>query len=87
MSHCQSLEFESAGVRQTPAEYVGQCKVLYILYHDCSLRDKIFCKLGVSPPSTLHPYKQYVTKMQDGGILGLYKVVDAYLEIRGSGNV
>ena len=30
MSHCQSLEFESAGVRQTPAEYVGQCKVLHI---------------------------------------------------------
>ena len=75
------------GTRQSHelCEYPDALKELtYILYRDQSLREKVFFKLGVSPPTTLHQYKQYITKMQAGGILGVYKVIDAYLDIRGS---
>ena len=73
------------GTRQSPeqCEYPDALKELaYILYHDQSLRGKIFSNLGVYPPTTLPQYKQYITKKQVGGILGVYKVIDAYLGIR-----
>lgn len=74
-----------SGTRQSPelCEYPDVLKELvYILYYNRSLREKIFSNLGISPPTTLHLYKQYITKMQVGGILGAYEVVNAYLDIR-----
>jgi hypothetical protein len=73
--------------RQTPVmcKYPDALKELvYLLYHDESLREKVFSKLGISKPTSLQLYKQYITKMQVGGIIGVYKVIDAYLDIRRS---
>ena len=42
----------------------------------------IFSELGVSLPTTLQQYKQYIMKIQVGGIFGAYNVIDAYLNIR-----
>jgi len=73
------------GTRQSPefCEYPDVLKELvYILYHDRSLRQKIFGKLGISAPSTLYLYKRYIIRPQNGGILGVYKVIDAYLDVR-----
>lgn len=72
------------GTKQSPelCEHPDALKELvYLLYRDQSLRGKIFSKLGVPPPTTLRLYKQYITKMQVGGILGAYKVVDAYIDV------
>jgi hypothetical protein len=79
----------SQGTRQSHdmCQYPDAMKELtYILYHDQLLRKKIFSKFGVSPPTTLNDYKQYITKIQVGGIFGVYKVIDTYLDIRLSGS-
>lgn len=57
-------------------------ELVYILYQDPSLREKIFESLGVASPSSLYRYKMYITKVQAGGLLGAYKVVSAYLDVR-----
>jgi hypothetical protein len=57
-------------------------EVAFILYSDKALREKIFAHLGIGPPSTMFLYKRYITKRQSGGILGVYRVIDAYLDIR-----
>lgn len=58
-------------------------ELVYILFHDQSLREKIFSQLGLSPPDTLSQYKRYITKANDGELIGAYKIVDAYLDVRG----
>lgn len=73
------------GVRQSPelCEYPDVLKELvYIIYQDEVLREKVFSTLGVNAPSTLYLYKRYITKEQDEGIFGAYKVVNAYLDVR-----
>jgi hypothetical protein len=57
-------------------------EIVYILYRDNSLREKVFAKLGVAAPSNLYLYKRYITKPREGRLLGVYKVVDAYLSVR-----
>jgi hypothetical protein len=57
-------------------------ELVYILYRDVSLREKVFAKLGVTMPSNLYLYKRYITKPRDGRLLGVYRVVDAYLRVR-----
>jgi hypothetical protein len=57
-------------------------EIMYVLYQDRSLREKIFARLGVAPPMTLYNYKRYITKVQDGGTLGVYNVLSAYLDVR-----
>jgi hypothetical protein len=61
-------------------------ELVFILYQDNSLRAKVFAKLGVAVPSNLYLYKRYITKSSDGGLLGIYKVVDAYLRVRDEEN-
>jgi hypothetical protein len=73
------------GTRQTPAlcEYPDVLKELaYILFQDQSLREKVFAKLDHPPPSTMSLYKRYIVKPQDGGILGTYNAINAYLDVR-----
>lgn len=62
-------------------------ELLYILYHNESLRKKVFSKLGHSTPSSLSLYKRYISKMQCIGILGAYNVIDAYLDVREGGEL
>ena len=57
-------------------------ELVYILYQDSSLREKIFASLGVASPPTLDRFKKYITKVQGGGLLGAYKVVSTYLDVR-----
>jgi hypothetical protein len=73
------------GVKQTHelCDYPDALKeVVFILYKDISLRQRVFSKLGVTMPSNLYLYKRYITKPSDGGLLGVYKVLDAYLHVR-----
>jgi hypothetical protein len=73
------------GTKRSPelCDYPDVLKeVAFILYSDKPLREKIFAHLGISPPSTLFLYKRYITKVQHGGILGVYRVIDAYLDVR-----
>jgi hypothetical protein len=81
----RSITRAPQGTRQTPefCEYPDVLKELvYILYQDRSLHEKVFGKLGVPPPSTLHRYKWYITREQEGGIFGAYEVVHTYLDVR-----
>ena len=73
------------GKKRSPelCEYPDVLKeVAFILYSDKALREKIFAHLGIAPPNSLFLYKRYITKVHHGGILGVYKVIDAYLDIR-----
>jgi len=60
-------------------------ELVYILYQNEALRTKIFAKLGVAQPSSLTLYQRFIGKRQHDGILGAYEVVNAYLELRESG--
>ncbi len=60
-------------------------ELVYILYQNEALRTKIFAKLGVARPSSLTLYQRFIGKRQHDGILGAYEVVNAYLELRESG--
>ena len=57
-------------------------ELAYVLYRDDSLRGKVFAKLGVAEPSSLYLYKRYITRSSKEGLLGVYKVIDAYLRVR-----
>jgi hypothetical protein len=59
-------------------------EIVFVLYENRPLCEKIFAKLGVLLPSGEYGYKRYITKRQDGGIFGAYKVINAYLDIRES---
>jgi hypothetical protein len=75
----------SAGTQQTSdlCEYPDVLKELvYILYQDEALREKIFAKLGAAGPSGLSLYQRFIGKRRHGGIFGAYEVVNAYLELR-----
>lgn len=56
-------------------------ELVYIVYQNPALRQKVFEKIGCSEPSNLSMYKRYISKLQQG-ILGLYGVVCAYLDVR-----
>ena len=78
----------SAGTQQTSdlCEYPDVLKELvYILYQDEVLREKIFARLGVDGPSSLSLYQRFIGKRRHGGIFGAYEVVNAFLELRESG--
>jgi hypothetical protein len=73
------------GSKQTPkmCEYPDALKELvYIIYEDRALRQKVFAKLGIPEPSHLHRYKQYVTAAEEGQLPAVYKIIDAYLRAR-----
>ncbi len=77
-----------AGTKQTPdhCEYPDVLKELvYILYQEEVLRKKIFTRLGVAEPSSLSLYQRFIGKRRHGGIYGAYEVVNAFLELRESG--
>jgi hypothetical protein len=76
-----------AGTKQTSdhCEYPDVLKELvYILYQEEVLRKKIFTRLGVAEPSSLSLYQRFISK-RHGGIYGAYEVVNAFLELRESG--
>ena len=58
-------------------------ELVYILFQDQSLWEKIFSQLGLPSPDTLSLYKQYIMKAKDGELIDTYKFVDAYLDARG----
>ena len=77
-----------AGNQQTSdlCEYPDVLKELvYILYQDEVLREKIFARLGVDGPSSLSLYQRFIGKIRHGGFFGAYEVVNAFLELRESG--
>ena len=80
----------SAGAQQTSdlCEYPDVLKELvFILYQDEVSREKIFSRLGVAGPSSLSLYQRFIGKRRHGGIFGAYEVVNAFLELRESGEV
>jgi len=78
-----------AGTKQTPdlCEYPDVLKELvYIVYQDEVLREKIFTRLGVARPSSLSLYQRFIGKRRQDGIFGAYEVVNAFLELRETGD-
>jgi hypothetical protein len=59
-------------------------ELVYILYENQPLRQRIFARLGDTMPSSLIRYQRYISE-KEGGIFGAYNVVDAYLDIRDKG--
>jgi hypothetical protein len=59
-------------------------ELVYILYENQPLRQKIFARLGDTMPSSLGRYQQYISEKK-GGIFGAYNVINAYLDIRDEG--
>jgi hypothetical protein len=59
-------------------------ELVFILYKDEALRQKIFTKLGTAQPSSLTLYQRFIGKRRGDGILGAYEVVNAYLELKES---
>lgn len=78
------------GTQPSPGELCEYPDVLkelaYILYQDQSLRKQIFTKLGVAPPSSLYLYKRFIAKRREGNFWA-YEVINAYLELRESGEL
>jgi len=62
-------------------------QLIYVLYRDKSLRSQVFTKLGVAEPSGMYLYKKFISQKQRGDILGVYLVINAYLELRESGEL
>jgi hypothetical protein len=78
------------GARPSPdlCEYPDILKELvFIIYQNKSLREKVFTKLGVTQPASLHTFQRFVGKKQGDGILGAYEVLNGYLELRDSGEL
>ena len=76
------------GFKQGPevCEFPDAMKELaYIVYKKQSLCEKVFGKLGANVPINVSVYKRYITRRHDGPLLGVYKVIDAYLRIREEG--
>lgn len=64
-------------------EYPDVLKELsYIVYQDSRVRDLVFAELGDPSPLNMASYKRYIGKRQKGGLLGLYRVLVAYLDLR-----
>jgi len=59
-------------------------ELVYVLYQDEALRQKIFTKLDIAQPSSLTLYQRFIGKKQRDGIFGAYEVVNTYLELRES---
>lgn len=62
-------------------------QLVFVLYHDASLRRQVFAKLRTQAPATSFLYKRYITKKPHGELFGAYEVVNAYLEVRESSEV
>lgn len=60
-------------------------KLAYTVYRKQEIRKAIFDKLGHSTPSTVASYRRFVGKKSAGGLLGVYQVLDAYLDLREAG--
>jgi hypothetical protein len=56
-------------------------ELVYIVYRDEGLRNRVFSKLGHSTPGNLILYNRYIGK-KSGGTFGAYNVLDAYLDLR-----
>jgi hypothetical protein len=78
------------GTRNTGnlCEYPDVLKELaYIIYKETQVKNVVFTKLGAPVPTTLHSYKRFIGKKCGGGLLGLYKVMATYLDLRESGGL
>jgi hypothetical protein len=62
-------------------------ELTYILYQKQTIRNAIFNTLAHPPPTTLVTYWRFLGKKQAGGLLGVYEVLDAYLDLRAAGVV
>ena len=62
-------------------------ELTYVLYRKQAIRNAIFTRLGHTPPSTLVMYWRFLGKKRAGGLLGVYEVLDAYLDLKEAGVV
>ena len=81
-------EMPAPGTRYTGdmCDYPDVLKELsYMLYQDTTAKNAIFAKLGAPVPMTVALYKRFIGKRCKGGLLGLYEVLAAYLDLRATG--
>ena len=60
-------------------------ELLYIIFKEERVRTATSERLGTEAPNTVLSYKRFIGKRQVGGLLGLYEVLGAYLELRETG--
>ena len=58
----------------------------YIVYQNRRAREAIFARLDHPAPTTLISYWRFLGKRRAGGLLGLYEVLAAYLDMRETGD-
>ena len=62
-------------------------ELTYIVYQDVTVRNAVFARLNESVPTTLTSYWRFIGKKRVGGLLGVYEVLAAYLELRETQNL
>ena len=61
-------------------------EMTYIVYQNRRAREAIFARLDHPAPTTLISYWRFLGKRRAGGLLGLYEVLAAYLDMRETGD-
>jgi hypothetical protein len=82
-------------VPQTGSKYKGELcdypdllkELVYILFHSEVRRNAIFARLGHSAPTTIVSYWRFIGKKQASGLLGVYEVLSAFLDLREAGGL
>ena len=57
-------------------------ELAYIIYDDEGVRRAVFGRLGRPAPLTVDTYKLYISRRVAGGLLGVYEVLNAYINVR-----
>jgi hypothetical protein len=60
-------------------------ELLYVLFKEEKVKTAVFKRLGCPVPDTLQSYKRFVGKRCASGLLGLFEVFAAYLDLREGG--
>lgn len=59
-------------------------ELAYIIYNDQDTRRAVFGRLGRPVPLIIDSYKLYISRRVAGGLLGVYEVLNAYIDVRNS---
>lgn len=59
----------------------------YIIFHSEPHRNIVFARLGHATPPTVVSYWRFIGKRRPSGLLGVYEVLSAYLDLKEAGDL
>ena len=62
-------------------------ELAFLIYQDPQTREAVFAKINHATPVTVALYWRFIGALHEGRLLGVYKVIAAYLEIRAAANM